>query len=253
MHSFKVASICFLFIFGGALLGLRVRTFLPEHHLSEDSRDVVKIGAGLIATLAALVLGLMISSARDSLDSMNRELTQVGAKIMLLDRIMANYGPETGEVRELLRTSLADTIHRIWPDNKTGQASTSFIETSRRVEDIQARISGLSPHSDLQRQLRSQSLQITADLAQSRWLLIEQTQQALPMAFLFVLLFWLVILFTGFGLLSRSNFTVIMVLFVCAISVSGAIFLILEMGTPVTGLINISSAPLIKALQNIGR
>ncbi|HTP64472.1 MAG TPA: hypothetical protein VMJ66_03695, partial [Geobacteraceae bacterium] len=111
----------------------------------------------------------------------------------------------------------------------------------------------LSPGNDDQRQFKAQALQIAADLAQSRWLLIEQTQQALPTVLLIVLLFWLVILFAGFGLLSRVNATVIAVLLVCALSVSGAIFLILEMGTPITGIIKVSSAPLHKALDFIGR
>ncbi len=253
MSSVAIALLCFALTFGGALLGLRVRSFLPDHHLSADARDVVKLGAGLIATLAALVLGLLVSSAKGTLDSMNAELTQSGARIILLDRVLAGYGPETREVREMLRSSVVNAIDRIWPEDRSRMVDVRTIESSRSLEEIQERLRGLSPRNDAQSQIKSQALQIAADLAQSRWLLIEKTQQVLPTALLVVLLFWLVILFAGFGLLSRVNTTVVAVLLVCAISVSGAIFLILEMGSPVTGIIKVSSAPLHKALDNIGR
>ncbi len=253
MSSIALALLCFALTFGGALLGLCVRSFLPDHHLSENARDVVKVGAGLIATLAAMVLGLLVSSAKGTLDSMNTELTQSGARIILLDRVLAGYGPETREVRQMLRSRVADVVARIWPEDRSRVVNLKTMEASRSLEEIQERLRGLSPQSDAQRQLKSQAMQIAADLAQSRWLLIEQTQQALPTALIVVLLFWLVILFAGFGLLSRVNTTVVGVLLVCAISVSGAIFLILEMGSPVTGIIKVSSAPLHKALDNIGR
>lgn len=253
MSAITVAVFAFVCIFGGALLGLFIRSRLPDHHLNEASRDVVKLGAALIATLAALVLGLLVSSAKGSLDSISTELTQEGARLMLLDRVLANYGPETKEIREIMRIGVATTIERIWPKDGTGKIDTKAAETSRGMEVMQQKLRELSPRNDSQRQLKSEALQITAQLAQSRWLIIEQTQQALPTAFLVVLLFWLAILFAGFGLLTPPNATILAVLFVCALSVSGAIFLILEMDTPFTGIVKVSGAALQKALEHIGR
>ncbi len=253
MSAITVALIAFACIFGGALLGLRIRLFLPDHHLTDETRDVLKLGTGLIATLAALVLGLLVSSAKSSMDSINTELTQEGARLMLIDRVLANYGPETKEVREMLRNGVVTTLDRIWPKNATRKVNANAIVTSRNLEVVQDKLRGLSPRTDSQRQLKWQALQIAAQLAQSRWVIIEQTQESLPTVFLVVLLFWLTILFAGFGLLAPINATVLGVLFVCAISVSGAIFLILEMDTPLTGIIKVSSAPLVKALDNLGR
>ena len=247
------ALIAFTCIFGGALLGILIRSILPNHHLNEATRDVVKLGAGLIATLAALVLGLLISSAKDDLNTINTELTQMGAEIILFDRVLANYGPETKEVREMARSSLVITMARIWPKDGARKLNISTVEASRNLEEIQAKLRGLSPRNESQRQLQSQALQLAAQSAQSRWVLIEQTQQPLPTAFLVILLFWLTILFAGFGLLSPVNTTILVVLFVCALSVSGAIFLILEMDTPFTGIVKVSSATLQKALDNLGR
>jgi hypothetical protein len=253
MSAIAVALIAFVCIFGGALIGLFIRSLLPDHHLNEASRDVVKLGAALIATLAALVLGLLVSSAKGSLDSINTELTQEGARLILLDRILADYGPETKETREMLRTGVAATIKRIWPKDGTGKVDTKAVETSKGMEVMQKKLRGLSPHNDSQRQLKSQALQLAVQLAQSRWLIIEQTQQTLPTAFLVVLLFWLTILFAGFGLLTPPNATILAVLFVCALSVSGAIFMILEMDTPFTGIVKVSGVTIQTALEHLGR
>jgi hypothetical protein len=253
MSSLTIGLIAFACIFGGALLGLLIRSFLPENHMIDDARDIVKLGTGLIATLAALILGLLISSAKGTLDTLNNELTQNGAKIILLDRVLADYGPETREVRGMLRGAVVNIIDRVWPEDRTKQVNIGTMETTTTIESIQEKLNGLSPRNATQRQLQSQALQIATDLAQSRWILIEQAQQAFPTAFLVVLLFWLTMLFAGFGLLSPGNATVIAVLFICALSLAGAIFLITEMNTPVTGIIKVSSAPFHKALANLGR
>jgi hypothetical protein len=253
MNAIAVALIAFVCIFGGALLGLFIRTRLPDHHLSDATREVVKLGTGLIATLAALVLGLLVSSAKGSLDSINEELTQVGAKVVLLDRTLANYGPETKNARDWLRNSLVTTMGRVWPSNGPSQVSSKAVEKTRNIEVLQNMIRGMTPRSDTQRELRSQALLLSTQLAQSRWVIIEQTQQTLPTAFLVVLLFWLAILFAGFGLLAPTNSTVLGILFLCALSVSGAVFLILEMSTPFSGIVKVSSATMHKALDNMGR
>lgn len=253
MSSITISLIAFACISGGALLGPYVRSYLPDHHLNGNALEIVKMGAGLIATLAALVLGLMVSSAKGTLDAMNAGLTQEGAKIIVLDRTLASYGPETKEVREQLRSAVVSAIDMIWPEDKSRHANMKTIEATRSIEIIQDRLRGLSPHSDAQRQLRSQALQLAADMAQTRWVLIEQTEQTLPPAFIFVLLFWLTVLFACVGLLAPGNATIIAVLLVCALSVAGAVFLILEMSTPLTGIIKVSSAPLQKALANLGR
>lgn len=253
MNAAATALTAFVCIFAGALIGMRIRAALPEHHFSDDAKDVVKMGIGLIATLAALVLGLLVSSSMGTLVTMNNELEQLGAKVIMLDRVLASYGPETKEVRGTVRSVMADSLKRIWPEEKTGQVSLKAVEASRGAETVAFQLRGLTPKDDRQRQLQSQALQIAAEVALSRWTLIEQTQQALPTAFLVILLFWLTLLFTGFGLMSSGNSTVIAVMFVCAISVSGAVFLILEMNTPLTGIIKVSSAPMHNALDNLGR
>src|SRR5215468_3034950 len=110
MSPMAISWIVFGVIFGGALLGMTLRRLLPEHHLSQDSKDVVKLGMGLIGTIAALVLGLLVASAKSSFDTQRNGLAQLSANAVLLDRILAHYGPETKECREQLRDTVAAMI-----------------------------------------------------------------------------------------------------------------------------------------------
>ena len=235
------------------MLGLLLHGLLPEHHLRDTSKDTVKVVAGMIATLAALVLGLLVGSAKSSFDATSTAITQSGAKIILLDRVLAAYGPETKDVREQLRGAVAAGIEMFWPEEKNVGSGMTAFERANAMEMIQAKLRQLTPTTDAQRQLLSQAEQISNDMLQARWLLIEQAQSALPMPFLVVLLFWLTMLFLSFGLFAPRNATVIIVLLIGAMSVSGAVFIILEMNHPLRGMIKVSSAPMRKALEHLGQ
>jgi hypothetical protein len=249
-----ISLIAFGCIFGGMLLGMFLRGVLPEHHLSDDSKDVVKLGTGMIATLAALVLGLLIASAKGSFDTLNRGLIEAGSKIILLDRVMAHYGPETEEARDQLRRSVASAIEQIWPEERMGQTGAKGLDSRAGLEVLQDKLRQLSPQNDAQRWLQSRALQLSGDIAETRWLLFEQQgQSSLPMPFFVMLVSWLVIIFFSFGLLAPRNATVIVVLLVCALSAAGSLYLIQELDRPYGGLITISSAPLRNALVYLGQ
>jgi len=252
MNSTLIGLLSVACVFGGALLGLALQRRLPNHHLGKDSHEIVKLGAGMIATLTALVLGLLVSSAKSSFDTMNQGIVQGGAKIILLDRVLAQYGPESKAIREQLQRGLAATIENVWPRERTGMAGLSAFERTNGMELVQARLRELAPKDDAQRELLARAQQIASDVSQTRWLLVEEAQSQLPVPFLVVLLFWLTMLFASFGLFSPRNATVITVLFVCACSVSAAIFLVMEMSQPLTGIIKVSNAPLLKALDHLG-
>jgi hypothetical protein len=213
----------------------------------------VKVVTGLIATLAALVLGLLISSAKNSFDAVDTAITQSGAKIILLDRALANYGPETKDVREQLRNTVVAGLEMFWPGEKAEGAGLAGFERTTAMEDLQTKIRKLTPATDVQHELRSQAEKLSGDMLETRWLLIAQAQRPIPMTFLVVLLFWLTMLHISFGLLAPRNGTVIAVLLISALSVSGALFLILEMSHPMDGMLKVSSAPLRKALEHLGR
>jgi hypothetical protein len=256
MSPLVIFLIAFVFIFGGTLFGIFLRNILPVHHLSDESKDAVKLGIGMIATLAALVLGLLVASAKGTFDTASTGLRQIGARIILLDRTLAHYGPETMEARELLRRSLAAAIEQIWPEEGGGGAEVLENKLRRqpeRIEAVQDRLHHLTPKTDAQRSLLSRALQVSGDIAEGRWLLIEQMgQSSLPRPFLEILIFWLLIIFATFGLFSPRNTTVIIIFLICALSVAGSLYLIMELDNPYGGLIKVSSVPVRHALALLG-
>ena len=253
MSALTIALMAFVCMFGGVLVGACLRPLLPGHHVSADSRDVVKLGVGVIATQAALVLGLLVSSAKGAFDTMNAEITQAGAKIILLDHVLAGYGSETQDTRQHVQRSLRSTIDNIWPTQRGGASGMRVFESSTAWEEVSATIRALTPQTESQRGLKAQAVQIAGELAQLRWLSLEQSRGALPTIFLIVLIFWFAVLFGTFGVLTPRNATVMTVMLVCALSVAGGVLLVLEMNQPLEGLIKASSAPLEHALDHLGR
>jgi hypothetical protein len=250
MSSFAISLIVFLCLFGGAMIAILLRGSLPEHHLSADSQGVVKLAMGLVATMAALVLGLLVSSAKSSYDAQSAELTDMSARLILLDRVLALYGPETREARAVLRGVAVDSLDRIWPQERS---RTSDVVPPSNAEVFFEKIQALSPKDDTQRSLKVQASSMAMGLGQTRWLMFAQGANSVSKPMLVVLVFWLTAIFISFGLFAPHNATVTAALFVSGLSVSGAIFMILEMYTPYGGLIEISSAPLRFALAHLGK
>lgn len=252
MSSLSTASISAICIFSGSLLGMGLARRLPGHHLSKEMQDLVKLSSGTIATLTALVLGLLVSSAKSSFDAMNTGIVQGSAKYILLDRTLARCGPGAKVVREQLKRTLAAGIEKVWPKEKTGIPALTAFERANGMEIVQDELREVTPQNDAQRQALAQAQQIVGDLGQLRWLLVEQAQNQLPLPLLLILVFWLVLLFVSFGLFAPRNVMAIVVLSVGACAISAAIFLVLELNQPLEGFVKVSNAPLRNALQHLG-
>lgn len=248
----EIALIVFACVFGGALLGMWFRAVVPAHHLSESSKEVIKLGMGLIATMAALVLGLLIATAKGSYDTEDDAVKRSAAKVLLLDRVLSNYGPETKETRDLLRRPVAYRLNAIWPEDRSQHPRWDTPEAASEAQNIETQILQLSPNNDNQRWLKSRAQQIGSDIMETRWLVLGGMGNAIPVPFL-VVVFWVTIIFVSFGLLAPRNTTAVGILFLCVLSVAGSIFLILEMGQPFEGLIKISSVPLHYTLSHLGQ
>jgi hypothetical protein len=206
MSALTVSGIIFALTLSGIFLGTLLRRALPRDHLDEHVKDVVRLGVGLIATIAALVLGLLIAAAKSSFDTQTSQVRQITANLILLDNILAQYGPEARPVREQIRSTVGPFADRIWLE-KEASASGPF-ETDGAAERVYLDIQKLSPHDDLQRSLQSRAVQISNDLAQVRFLLFVESENLVPTPFLAVLAFWLMIIFASFSLFSPPNVTV---------------------------------------------
>jgi hypothetical protein len=206
----------------------------------------------MVATLAALVLGLLTASAKSSLDDKVTELRSAAAQVVLLDRTMAEYGPETADARDLLKQTLAARISQIWPEEDAAMAP-SALRRGNGVETIQRKLLELTPQTDAQRWLQSTALSISSTIAAARWTVLAQIGTSIQWPFLAILVFWLAVIFASFGLFAPRNGSVTAALVVAALSVAGSVYLILEMDQPYGGLVKISSAPLRAALQQLGQ
>ena len=253
MPPILIALIVFAFVFGGALLGVWLRNALPEHHLSDESKDVVKLGMGLLATLTALVLGLVTASAKSAFDVQDTAIKHMAVSVLGLDRTLARYGPETHQIRELLRSVLAFRLDATWPEDTSEAVRVETLETTPTVEGIEDSIRNLSPQTDAQRAFQSRALASTSDLLDMRWTVFGAVGSAIPTPFLVIVVFWLAVLFWSFGLFAPRNATVITVLLLCAMSVAASIFLILEMERPFDGIMKVSGAPYRYTLAHLGQ
>ncbi len=251
MSPIATSIIVFAFVFGGALAGAFLRPFLPDHHLSSDSKDVIRLGMGLVATTVALVLGLLIASAKGFYDTQNTEVIQAAANLVLLDRILVHYGPEANQSRASLRRLVTSLVNGVWHRDEAN--NIRFDPAAGNGDPLLDEIQELSPGNENQRSLKSEALAIAMQLAQTRWLMFEQKASSLPMPLLVMLTSWLTVLFISFGLFVRPNPTLVASLFASAFVVCGAVLLILEMYQPYGGLIRVSDAPMQAALTQLGK
>lgn len=251
MSPLLVSLIAFAIILAGVFAGALLRRSLPKHHLADDAKDVVRLGIGLIGTIAALVLGLLIASAKSSYDTQSAQVQHITADVVLLDQLLAQYGPQARPIRERMRQAIGPLVERLWRQSDAASASTPFAATNVS-QDAFARVGELTPQTDVQRSLKERAIQVSTDLAQTRLALFVQAGSSIPMPFLAVLVFWLAVIFASFSLFARLNPTLIAGLVVFALSASAALFLILEMSEPFTGLMQIPSAPLRNALAPLG-
>lgn len=255
MNPTKIGVIVFAFAFGGVLLGMWLRSALPKHHLDGESRDTIKVGIGLIATMSALVLGLVTASAKNAFDAVDNAVRESAMQVLTLDRVLARYGPESGPIRAGLKQAVGNRIDMIWPQDgaRPVNLDPTSAGTAPRVEGLADAIRSLNPRDDTQRALQTRAVDLAETMLQARWLVLAGTEASVPTPFLVVLLFWLTVTFASFGLFAPRNGTVIAVLFVCAVSIGGALFLVLEMDGPFDGLLTVSPDPLRFAHTHINR
>jgi hypothetical protein len=229
----------------GQIVGLR----LPEPHLSSDSKDAVKLAMGLVATMTALLLGLLVSSAKGSYDTQRSEVLQLAAQTRLMSRVLDLYGPETAEARELFRRLMTEYVRRMWPDRPGTKTSLELDEEAGN--GLYLALERLEPRDEKQRNLKAQAMRLVVELGQLRTLLLVQSISSIPTPLLIAVACWLVIIFFGFSVLAPPNATTGIALIASAVSVAGAVFLILELDQPLGGMVRIPSAPMVNALGHV--
>ncbi len=246
-----IGTITFACTFGSAVGAAYLRDALPPQHLSKESQDVVRLGMGLVATMTALLLGLVTASARNSFDGHDANIRASAVSILALDRDLARYGPETRPIRDLLRRAVEFRVENTWPEDGASKGFGPPLSTNA-IEEIENSILRLSPESAVQKYFKDNALKRSDEVMKTRWRVLEGGG-AVPTPFLAVVMFWLTVTFASFGVYAPRNATVVSVLFIAALSVAAAVFLLIELDGPFDGLIKVSGDPLRFALANLGQ
>ena len=227
--------------------GIWFRRFLPEHHLSSESKDTVKLALGLVATMSALLLGLLVNSAKNSYDTTYSQVMQVASKYALMDRMLKIYGPQATEVRSELHSLIEASIPRIWPDNTDIQTPS---KANAPIGDaFYVTLLKLNTRDDTEHTLKTQAISLMVEIAQIRSLMQAESTKSISKPMLLVMVFWLVLIFFGFSLIAPANATANLAMIGSALCAAAAIYLILELNHPFSGLMRISSEPMLNVLS----
>lgn len=252
MSAIAIAAIAFASIAGFTLVGMLLRSIMPERYLSAESKEVVGLGTALIATMSAVLLGLLISATRLSYEEKRTQVIQMTADLIELDLLLKDYGPEARPARQAMRDNVPHMIDSIWRDSAGRFRSEANAAPDAGAEAVLYELQGLAPRDDAQRAHRDRALQVGLDLARIQLLLFAQPANAISTPFITVLVLWLSFLFVTFALYARPNPLIVVILLACALAAASAIFLILDLDRPFAGLLQIPSAPFRNALPPLG-
>jgi len=253
MTPLVIGLITLCIVFSGALVGMLINRLLPPHHVSSQTQTAVTVATAVVGTMSALVLGLLISSTNMSFSTRNAEIDRISADVIRLDRVLHRYGTDADDVRAALQHYAAVKLAELFPGGNYRKPNMDDPKSANQLEAVQDAILLLKPADDRQHWLQTEALQLAAEISETRWLLALQNASSIPSPFLILLVFWLTLLFTSFGLFAPRNVTATVALFLCAAAVSSGIGMVLEMDHPYDGIVQLSTAPLRHALDIVGR
>jgi hypothetical protein len=233
---------------GGAVLGAVLRRWLPVAWLGGETRDVVRLGVGLLATLSAVAISLMIASAKTSYDTQDAHFRQFSADVILTDQLLAQYGPEAAGVRKLMRQAVPAALDRIWAEKAIGAPQGNAFTPSSAAEQVYDATDALAPVSDAQRLLKPRIEQASGEIARARLLMFADVDTPIQRPFLLILVFWLTVVFVSFSLFVEPGPVIAVALLVFALSIASALFLVADLSHPFAGLMQISNQNLRDAL-----
>ena len=243
-----IGALTFVAIACGALTGVWLSRRLPKPHLSSESRTAVSVSMAVVGTLAALVMGLLISSANSSFNAKSDAVHTLAVDIIRLDRALRQYGPQAENARDLLRRYAQSKAEELFDH---ADLTSLDLRSLAKYEVLVSQVLDLQPVDTRQRQVQGQAMKLLDSIADARWLLVEKSDTPMPTPFLMLLIFWLALLFGSFGLFAPDNATVIVVLLLSALAISGGVFMVLELGSTTQGIIRVSIDPMFTAIHEI--
>jgi hypothetical protein len=243
------AAVVFVLILAGAALGIVLRVFMPEKHLTSDTKDTVRLACGLLVTMTGLVLGMLVSSAKSYYDGQRNQVANLSAEIISLNAALMAYGPDASGLRAVTHQTVEDAVNRIWPLKANDGLGLRPLGNDAYVF-TQIRL--LVPRTEAQIADKAQLVALIGGIRKSYWLLFLQSEEnSMSVPLLLVVTLWLATIFVSFGVFAPTNPPVVVTLVICALSVSSAFLIILQMYSPFHGPLMISPAALRDALNQM--
>jgi hypothetical protein len=234
----RIFLISFVAIVAGMVLGMILRRQIPAAHLRDDTKEVVRLGAGFLTTLAAVLISLMIASAKSSYDIQDSHFRTLAAYLVETDQLLVQFGPEATQVRILMRQAIPAAVDRIWREKESAVQNSAFTAASL-AEQLNSAIELLSPANDAQRAIKLRLQSAGTEIARTRLLMYADGDKPILTPFLLILIFWLAVIFASFSLFVEPGRVVIAALLVFALSVSSALFLVADLSQPFVGLMQL--------------
>ena len=253
MNHYVTSTVVLVLILLSAAVGSYVRLKLPDHHFNEATLGAMRIAVGLVATLSALVLSLLISSGKSSLDLVNTAIERNTVAMIRLDHTLAQFGPSTNDLRAQIKQDYVRWTSFLFSGTTGKTAEITSTEIIQSTYDIQERIFALQPVGPVQEKLQDHALQLWDDIFAGRWLALEHRRGLIPTPLIMILVGWLVVIFGIFGFSAPRSWSMCVVFLLCAISATTAIFVVLDMDTPFQGMVNASKTPMIETLHFLGK
>jgi hypothetical protein len=247
-NSLIVGLVVFAVVMAGAFVGWGLRHVLSEHHLSSETQSLVSLSMAVVATVSALVLGLLISNANASFATYGREVTALSAEMLRLDRLLRRYGPDATPARALLQEYARRKTAELFPDNPA-DVRLGDLATYNLLERVEDAVLALKPANTREEWLVQQALTDASRIGEMRWMLRQQVEQEIPGPVIVLLVFWLTVLFASFGLFAPRNVVSAITLTLCALAVAVAVGMMLELEKGFGGLVRVSPEPMRQAVK----
>jgi len=252
MHEVLVASAVFICLVAAALGSFLVSERMPERDRQEDTYNVVRLAANIFVVATSLVLGLMMTSAKNTFESVDQSVHAFATDLILLDRSLKRYGPEADEVRRRLAAYVHQSAHVTW-EGPNGLPGVEDRVAESLLEDLEASFAAMRPSDPVRIQLWRDVQTNLQNVVRRRWSLVEESEGTIPTPLLVVVTAWLAVIFASFGYRAPRNAVVVTTLVAAAFLIAVAFYLILDLDQPFAGAIQVSSAPLQRAEEQISR
>jgi hypothetical protein len=251
MKEALLALFVFVCLTGASLGALLLHGKLPAHHRQDDTQNVVRLIANIFVVMTSLVLGLMINSAKSRFDNINRDVHTFATDLILLDRLLSQYGSDASDTRRRLVIYVERASDGTWT---TGDPLLVSDRTSEQLlTDVGDSMRALKPTDDARLSIWNDARQQYRRVIELRWALVEQAEGSIPAPLLVMVVAWLVLIFGSFGYRAPRNAVVLTSFVLASALISGALYLIVDMDAPFGGPIQVSSAPLQRAMAEIRR